>query len=469
MSDARATGQRLVRGSSRRRRTAGLRFAIVQFAISCLALLAVVATIGVVAIRHAAHDEALRDAAELAGVVGDGVIQTGLTRDVIAGKPAALAELDASVQRLLLTGPIVRVKVWTRDGRIIYSDVPALVGRHFPVKPDLREAFASDRPRAEVSELEGAENVYERRLGRLVEVYLPLRAPDGARLVAETYQRVDRIEAARARILRRFLPVLLLVLVALALAQAPLAAWLTRRVRTYWRERDELAQAAHRATGLERRRIAHDLHDGVVQDLAGISYEFASLAKRLDEEDAANVRRALQRGAEVSRESAAALRTLLVDLYSSDRGESISAGLEALARPLRQRGIRVTVDAELEVEPEPSAEELLYRAAREAMRNVTQHAAATDVALRLRVDASGATLIVSDNGKGMAAVDLAERRAAGHVGLALLAERMNARGGRLSISSEPGAGTTMTVELPPDPAPDPPSRYSNQTSVASTT
>jgi signal transduction histidine kinase len=55
--------------------------------------------------------------------------------------------------------------------------------------------------------------------------------------------------------------------------------------------------------------------------------------------------------------------------------------------------------------------------------------------------------VVEDDGRGVTAADLAEQRAAGHVGLALLAERVVARGGQLGIVSEPGRGTRLTLDM----------------------
>ena len=411
----------------------------------------VVATLGVVALRREAENESLRDAGELASAVGRGVIQSQLTAAVVRGDPAALGRLDKAVRGRVLSGLIVRVKIWTPQGRILYSDNRRLTGRVYPPDADLQEAFESGRVQVELSDLKGPENVFERPLGRLVEVYLPLRGPNGERLVAETYQRADRIGAARHRILQAFTPVLLVALLALALAQAPLGWWLTRSQRAQWREREELAQAAHDATDEERRRIAHDLHDGVVQDLAGSAYELRGTADRLATTDEADVYRVLRRGADVSRESMAVLRTLLVDLTSPDNPGAIAASLETLVRPLRTSGLDVTVVADVEVEPEGSTNELLYRAAREALRNVARHAGATRVTVDLHASRSEARLVIVDDGRGMDTAELAERRAVGHMGLVLLTERVHAVGGQLSISSQPGKGTRVTLSLPISP------------------
>jgi signal transduction histidine kinase len=69
----------------------------------------------------------------------------------------------------------------------------------------------------------------------------------------------------------------------------------------------------------------------------------------------------------------------------------------------------------------------------------------------LHDDGGGAvTLVVEDDGRGMTGDNLREQHAAGHMGLALLADGVAARGGSLSIESEPGTGTRVRVTLPRD-------------------
>jgi signal transduction histidine kinase len=146
-----------------------------------------------------------------------------------------------------------------------------------------------------------------------------------------------------------------------------------------------------------------------------------------------------------------ALRALLVDLYPSERREEgLAAGVEALARPLRERGVDVAVDLEVESTlPSPTAE-LVYRAVQESLRNVERHAAARTARVALRDDGAAVTLVVEDDGRGMTGDNLREQHAAGHMGLALLADGVAARGGSLSIESEPGTGTRVHVSLPHD-------------------
>src|SRR3954462_9740223 len=96
--------------------------ALVQFAVSSAVLLAVVATIGAVLLKRVATGEALQDARAVTVAYGEGVLREHITSGVLDGHPRALRELDDAVRARVLGRPIVRVKVWSPAGRIVYSD-----------------------------------------------------------------------------------------------------------------------------------------------------------------------------------------------------------------------------------------------------------------------------------------------------------------------------------------------------------
>jgi signal transduction histidine kinase len=441
-------------------RASSRRVALAQFALSGIAVLIAVGTIGALALRHVARDEALRDARALTAALSRGVIEPAITPDVVAGDPDAIRRLDRLVRgRVLSPNPtkpedssIVRIKIWARDGRIVYSDKPELINKRFTLPDDLREAMDERKTSADVSDLGRPENRFERDQGRLVEVYEPMGVVGSHQeVLLEAYHPAGDISAASGRILKSFLPVALALLLAVALAQLPLAWFLDRRVRADERERERLTRAAGDALETERRRIAAELHDGVVQDLAGVAYELQAAADRLPSGNGHDpeLGSALRRGAGVCRASMRALRSLLVDLYPSERREQgLDAAVEALARPLRDRGVDVAVDMELAGALPNGTAELVYRAVQEALRNVDRHAAARTASVALRDDGAAVTLVVEDDGRGMTGDNLREQHAAGHMGLALLADGVAARGGSLSIESEPGTGTRVEVSLP---------------------
>ena len=69
------------------------------------------------------------------GVWRDGVAEPALSEKLVAGEPGALASLDHVMRALVVKDPVVRVKLWTLDGRIVYSDERPLVGRALRSSP----------------------------------------------------------------------------------------------------------------------------------------------------------------------------------------------------------------------------------------------------------------------------------------------------------------------------------------------
>ena len=433
------------------RRAPARHAALTQFALSSFALLIVVAAIGAVTLKHLATNEALSDARSVTVAFSNGVLRREVTPGVLRGDPAALAELDRTVHETVLGNPIVRVKVWTPDGLIVYSDAHALIGRRFPLPQDLRAALADDAVRADVSDLSRPENRLERGDGRLVEVYLPLRLESGRLVLVEAYHPAGQIDAASHRIWRTFLPMLLGLLLALAAAQLPLVWSQSRRARADARDREELAREAERALQSERGRIATELHEGVVQDLAGAAYELhaAATLPAATEDD---LRRALGRGAEVSRRTMTRMRELLVDLRSEEhRVQDLQSAVEAVARPLRDAGIEVIVGIAVN-RPLPGDTALLvHRATREILLDVRRRRDVSLVTLKLADRGSHVTLTVDHNTVAGAAPAGGEPAQPGRrPRLDSLAAALEARGGSLMVDEIPGAGARYEATLPTD-------------------
>jgi signal transduction histidine kinase len=303
--------------------------------------------------------------------------------------------------------------------------------------------------RAELSDLSGPENRYERGQGDLYEVYLPIRAADGTPLVFETYQRGASVTATGRRIWLPFAALLLASLVLLWLIQVPLAWRLAHRLRRSQQDRELLLTRAVEASADERRRIAADLHDGVVQDLAGISYSLNAAASAADSEATPRLRETLQEAASGTRESMRRIRSLLVEIHPPNlRVTGLDAALSDLLSPLRARGIATTLELPDELGVSDDTEALLYRAANEAVRNVERHARAANVSVRVERENGRVRLEVDDDGVGFTPGRREQSRAAGHVGLSLLEELAARMDGTLEVRSTPGAGTSFVLEVP---------------------
>lgn len=419
-----------------------------QFTLAGLAAAAIVAFATGIASRRVGEREAIIDARSTTLLKARGLVLPVLTDGLSVGDPAAIEAIDTVVARDVLDDSLIRVKIWRADGTIVYSDEPRLIGTKYVLGEDEVAAIADGLIEAEVSDLSKPENRFERANKKMLEVYLPIEAPNGERLLFEAYFRYASVSASGTRIWRNFAPITLGGLAALELVQIPLAWSLARRLRQRQREREGLLQKALEASDIERRRIASDLHDGVVQDLVGVAFALGGAARRGDiTPESAQL---LEQSADDVRVSIKALRSLLVEIYPPNLFEE---GLVAALTDLLARANGQGIDAQLHVDDltgtlPPAVTGLLYRAAQEALRNVLKHANAKSVSVTVADTHRVATLDVTDDGVGFDPSAPEHRTSEGHFGLKGLTDLVAGAGGRFEIRSEPGAGTTMHVEVP---------------------
>jgi signal transduction histidine kinase len=425
-----------------------------RFALTGLVAMVLIGVAGFVLIRHSATASAIRQAKDRAALAGRGIIEPLLTPRLLAGEKTALTRLDRTVHRRILRGtPIVRVKIWDANGRIVYSDAKALIGARFPLGANELEVLRRGGIEAHASDLTRLENRSERRFRKLVEVYVGVRASDGTRLLYEDYERSSTISASSQRQLQGLLPALGGALAVLYLIQLPLAYSLARRLRRRQQEREELLRRAIDASDLERRRIAADLHDGAVQRLAGVSLALSAAAASgngtSERDQDHGLRAAVSEAATETRETIRELRTLLVDIYPPTLQRSgLRAALSDLAAPLRAAGVTVTVDVPDDAHLPDDTEALFYRVAQEAIRNARTHGDASAVRIALMRRPDDARMVIDDNGRGFSRPEIGEGDQEGHFGLRLMRDLVDHAGGTLEIDSAPGRGTSIAVRMP---------------------
>ena len=430
--------------------------AVGAFLVAGLVVLSAIGIVLALALRQAATSQAVRDASSLTELLATNVVGPVLRDEAFVPGPAHDA-LDQAVRRLLVGDRIVRVKVWEATGRIVYSDDTALVGKTFPLQAEDLAALQTGGSFAEVTDLSSSENIDERHWGTLLQVYLSVRTPTGQPLLFETYQPYQSIIDSSRRMWLTSLPVLLGGLGLLYLVQAPLAYRMARRLKRSQDEREGLLLAALAASDKERATIASDLHDGIVQGLAGASYSLSAAAERARpvDEDAARVMVAT---ATDLRRWVRELRSLVVTITPPQlHVQGLATSLADLAATLEVRGLTVTVDIDVTgtEELDATTETLVYRAAQEAVRNIVRHADAGTVTLSLARGASAGSggreqvlvLRVRDDGRGFETGGT-EARGRGSVGLALLAGLAASHGGTLTIEAAPGEGTELVLEVP---------------------
>jgi two-component system NarL family sensor kinase len=302
---------------------------------------------------------------------------------------------------------------------------------------------------AEISNLNEPENRTERRQGKLLEVYYPIRGPDGRVLLFETYQRFSAVSSGGAAVLRKFLPIFLLALLVLSLAQAPLAWSMARSLRDSQLDREQLLLTAIEASDRERRRIASEVHDGPVQELAGVSFALAGAADRAQADTPPEVRRSLEDAATATRGVMRQLRGMLVEIHPPNlHTTGLESALSDLLAPLAAKGVETRLDAADVPEMSLDAEALLFRAAQETVRNAVTHANARHVVVAVSRDNGMAKMTISDDGRGFDSEEQDRRQAEGHMGLRILRDLVAHAGGTFELDSTPGQGTTVSIGVP---------------------
>jgi signal transduction histidine kinase len=225
---------------------------------------------------------------------------------------------------------------------------------------------------------------------------------------------------------------------------------LARRIRAQDLERAEhakireaLLQQAIDAGDAERTRIASDLHDGVVQTLAGLAFSLAARGSGKTEDPQ------LLEAADTLRSSVTDLRTLMIEIAPPNLdGSGVDSAVRKLLEPLPSRGIEVEFDVDGATHLPADKTSLVFRVAQEAVRNIVNHSQATKVITTLTHTDGMLTLEMADNGKGFSSADRSRRREEGHVGLHLLNNAVEAASGHLTLTSEPGHGTSLMLQLP---------------------
>jgi signal transduction histidine kinase len=203
-----------------------------------------------------------------------------------------------------------------------------------------------------------------------------------------------------------------------------LLAGAATEIAHHWESQTDLAVRA------DRRRLARELHDGVVQELGFIASESHAVTTR----EGIRIREAARRGLDEARAAVEAL----------DHGEeeSFTIQLHRLARQLTERyGVRVVVDLDVTVPVARTEAHALLRIAREAAGNAARHGGASSIGIGLGRDLEGRRLVVHDDGHGF---DPDQASANGY-GLTSMDDRARGLGGRLEVRSSPGRGTTVTV------------------------
>lgn len=214
----------------------------------------------------------------------------------------------------------------------------------------------------------------------------------------------------------------------------------TRKNRALAEREEKLAHLSRRLLSAqedERRRIAHELHDKLGQSLAAVKLHIGALRESLPDEQREEVLGIVDQAITETRTLAYSLRPPLLEDFG------LGPSLHQLAEMVKaSSGLEVKLNVREGTRFPQPVESLLFSVAQEAIKNVQEHAQATQVVVSLSRKPGKVILTVADNGIGF--------RLKGSPGLGLVGmrERVEGIGGELSICSSPGGGLCLTVSVP---------------------
>lgn len=241
----------------------------------------------------------------------------------------------------------------------------------------------------------------------------------------------------------------LLTQVANLLAQTVETTRLYQRLTEREADLERFATRTIEAQELERRRLAGEIHDGISQPMISLWYRLLTAEDALARGDTAAVAQELAVAKDVTTMTLDETRRAIGGLRPSVLDDlGLGPSLESLARSLPE------LPAELDIAPcrlAPHLEVALYRIAQEALQNVVKHADASHLVVRLAVRDDVICLRVSDNGNGFdptAPVGDGDGHARLSYGMVGMRERAELVGGRVTVTSRPGSGTTVEVLVP---------------------
>jgi signal transduction histidine kinase len=201
----------------------------------------------------------------------------------------------------------------------------------------------------------------------------------------------------------------------------------------------------------ERKHLARELHDQVIQDLLGVNYQLEDLAlTQLDTEDLTaeldDIRHSIRMMVADLRRICGSLRPPTIDSLG------LGAALQSYTRDWSERThIEVMLDLDQNLGRLPEAIELsIFRIVQEGLSNVRKHAEASKVKVSLTHTSPRMLMIaIADNGQGVDEhFDLSALSSEGHYGLLGISERVALMGGRLKLHNQPNGGLLMQVEIP---------------------
>jgi signal transduction histidine kinase len=208
------------------------------------------------------------------------------------------------------------------------------------------------------------------------------------------------------------------------------------------------AEREFRAVLAERNRIAREVHDTLAQGYVGVSVQLEVVSELLRHNNAEGAIKHLDTTRQHVREGLAEARQSIWALRSQDSGENtLPVKLRRTTEQANGHGIEATFSIYGAYRPmPPGMEREFLRVGQEAIHNVKKHAGAAHLSVQLEYGPAEIALVVRDDGRGFEMND-GFQPPPGHFGLTGMRERADTIGGTLEVTSEPGSGTTVRLQV----------------------
>src|SRR6185503_13123661 len=146
------------------------------------------------------QNSALEDAGRYGALAGRAALAPFITDDLLTGDKAAIDNIAKAGHALIKEGKAAHVKVWSVQGRVLWSDEPKLIGKTFEFDDEERKLLHGEGTLASVSNLDDDENQFEIQAGEtsLLQVYFGSKTPTGTPMVVETYYPTSLVDSRAA-------------------------------------------------------------------------------------------------------------------------------------------------------------------------------------------------------------------------------------------------------------------------------
>lgn len=400
-----------------------------------------------VAAHYIGQHEAENLAADTASAIAADLMGPRISSGVINGDKAELAELDEIVRQRLSDGSILGIAVQDKSGRVIYSDSPSQIGQTLTIDRDALEIFDGAPPVAKLVTTTDAIDPNDSRFGAY-EAFSVIDTADGRPALVEVHLAADDLQARADDVTGMVGPLAYASIALLTLMFLPLIWWIARKLEKSVLEQRRLLRNAVDAAASERARVARDLHDDIIPDLAGVGYSLTAIPSLMPSTTPGPVLDIMRQSSEVLKSDIAQLRGMLVELTpSAIASGDLTGWLSTLARTVPLPGASIETDIEANLSVSQRTAETIHRVTRESLRNIGKHAKATHVLVSAHGDGETIHVTIEDNGVGF---NTDKPKANGHLGLNIVRDSVRDVGGVMDITSEPGVGTVVSFILRKD-------------------